>query len=303
MIQKSKIDLEATMEFLHSYLIIKSYYFGIKTGLFQENSKNRYPNKEYCHKWIDFLKRADYDHLLKEAFKKMRIEVDRSSLDLFDCMDRSSYFALLHSNHPNITLGFIKDADLWDLWLKGGIFELARRSVAEKDIIERGCKVLDIGCGSVSPLFYSELVGKSGSYAGVELSAPLSKLATLRLKENFLDQGSVRQEDAEKRLIFKKKYDVVVISFFLENSSNHKAVLKNALEALGYEGRILINSFLFADVEPEKRDLFDLYFSLIPSFRGFPKISEIVEVLELSGVGFRYNLLNKNMLMIYVNGK
>ncbi len=301
MIQKSKASLEDTMEFIYSYLVIKSYYFGIKTGLFYGSGK--YPNKRYCERWQDFFREADYDLLLKEAFRRMRINADPTSLDLFDCMDRSSYFALVHPNHPNITLGFIKDADLWDIWFKGGVFELARNAIAEKNVVEEGIKVLDFGCGSVSPLFYSELVGNSGIYSGVELSAPLSKLATLRLREKFLDQGSVRQDNVEKRLIFKRKYDVVLISFLLENTSNHRAVLRNALEALEYNGKILINSFLFEDLEPEKKDLFELYFSLIPSFRKFPSIPEILEFLELSGVDYKYNLLDKHTLEIDVNGR
>ncbi|MBO8182200.1 MAG: methyltransferase domain-containing protein [Archaeoglobus sp.] len=301
MIQKGKATLEATMEFIHSYLVLKSYYFGIKTGLFRREAS--YPNKEYCDRWLGFFEKADYDALLNQAFDKMRMDVDRTSLDLFDCMERSSYFALVHPNHPNITLGFIKDADLWDLWLKGGVFELCREIVAEKGVVEKGLRVLDLGCGSVSPLYYSKLVGNSGVYAGVELSAPLAKLASFRLRENFLDQGSVRQEDAEKRLYFKRKYDVVLISFLLENVSNRKAVLRNALEALEYEGRILISSFLFSDLEPDKRDLFELYFSLIPSFKGFPSLSEIFETLEFAGVSFRYNLLNNNMLEIEIGGE
>jgi ubiquinone/menaquinone biosynthesis C-methylase UbiE len=301
MIQQSKATFETTMEFLHSYLILKSYFFGVKTGLFKKEAE--YPNKEYVRRWLDFFEKADYDSLLFQAFEKIRAEVDRSSLDLFDCMERSSYFALVHPNHPNITLGFIKDADLWDLWLKGGVFELCREIVAEKGIVDKGMKVLDLGCGSISPLFYSELVGSTGLYAGVELSSPLAKLATYRLRDNFLEHGSVRQDDVEKRLYFRRKYDVVLISFLLENISNLRAVLKNALEALEYEGKIFISSFLFSDIDPDKKDLFELYFSLIPSFRGFPSISEILDTLERIGVSYRYNLLNNNMIEIEVSGK
>jgi ubiquinone/menaquinone biosynthesis C-methylase UbiE len=299
MIQQA-IEFETTMEFIHSYLILKSYYFGIKTGLFRGEAE--YPNKDYCKKWLNFFEKMDYEDLLKQAFEKMRMSVDRTALDLFDSMERSSYFALIHPNHPNITLGFIKDADLWDLWLRGGIFRLCRETIAKKRAVDKGTKVLDLGCGSVSPVFYSEIVDSSGLYTGIDLSAPLTKLANFRLRDRFLDQGSVKQEDAEKRLYFKRKYDVVLITFLLENTSNRRAVLRNALEAINYEGRVVIASFLFTDVEPSKKELFELYFSLIPSFKSFPSISEIFEMLELTGVSFRYNFLNKNIVEIEVKG-
>jgi|Deesub1362B_J571_1020462.scaffolds.fasta_scaffold00548_10 SAM-dependent methyltransferase len=301
MIQEVKNDLDQTMDFLYSQLVISSYYFGLKTGLI-EGEVDNYPNVKYAEKWRNFFRKTDYDALLNLAFDKMRIRVDGSVIDLFECMSRCSYFALIHPEHPNITLGFIKDADLWDIWLNSGIFKMTRELMVERELVWEGARVLDFGCGSASPLFYSEFVGESGYYSGVEYSPSLSRIASIRIREKRCT-AVVRNENIERRLNFKRSYDVVLMSFVLEHVENLRGVMKNALSAIDSEGIILINTFLFSDLEPEKKDLMELYFSLIPSFKSFPSLDEILEFLEIAGVAYKYDLINKHTLRIEINGK
>lgn len=68
-------------------------------------------------------------------------------------------------------------------------------------------------------------------------------------------------------------------------------------------GKIIVFSELFSDVEPEKIDVFRLYYSLIPSFKDFPSVSEILEILDEIGVNYSYRLVGKHFLLLDVNGK
>ncbi len=282
------------VDFIYGYMILKSYFFKIKTNI--ENSD--YPNSEYVRRWREFCNRTDFESLLRKAFDLISTPPSSDCLNLFDCLDRSSYFALIHKEHPNITLGFIKDADLWDLWLREGIFRVAREKTAEMLSLSNGDKVVDFGCGSSSPLFYGEIVGPNGLYSGIDFSKPLLNLARIRVRENHLDWVNLRQEYVDTRLIFKRRYDYVICSSILQYA-DVGAVLRNAIEALGGNGVIVIFSEVFSDLEPEKAELFELYYSLIPQFKRFPSVTEILNYLS-QFCEYRYKLLDKNFLKIEV---
>ncbi len=282
------------MDFVYGYMILKSYFFKIKTNV--ENTE--YPNSEYARRWRDFCSRIDFESMLRKAFKLISTPPSSDCLNLFDCLDRASYFALIHKDHPNITLGFIKDADLWDLWLREGIFRLARERIAEILSLSDGDKVVDFGCGSASPPFYGELVGPNGIYSGIDFSKPLLNLAKIRVRENRLGWVNLKQEYADSKLIFRRGYDYVICSSILQYA-DVRAVLRNAVEALGGNGVIAIFSEVFADLEPEKAELFELYYSLIPQFKGFPRLSEILNYLS-QFCEFKYDLIDKNFVKIEV---
>lgn len=282
------------MDFIYGYMILKSYFFKIKTNV----EKNGYPNMEYTKRWREFCSRVNFESLLKKAFKLISKHPSSDCLNLFDCLDRSSYFALIHKEHPNITLGFVKDADLWDLWLGEGIFKTARKRIAEILSLSNGDKVVDFGCGSYSPIFYGEIVGPNGMYSGIDFSKPLLNLAKVRVRENRLDWVNLRQEYVDSRLIFRRKYDYVICSSILQYA-DVKAVLRNAVEALGENGVIAIFSEVFSDLEPEKAKLFELYYSLIPQFKRFPSVSEILNYLSQL-CECKHKLIDKNYLRIEI---
>ena len=78
-----------------------------------------------------------------------------------------------------------------------------------------------------------------------------------------------------------------------------KSTLTNAVNALNGEGTIIVFSEVFTDIDPEKAKLFELYYSLVPSFKNFPSVKEICEILG-SSCDFKYKLIGKNFLKIDV---
>ena len=282
------------LDFVYGYLIVQSYFFKIKTNVEEES----YPNEDYAERWRRYLSNVDYSVMLKKAFELISDPPPSDTLNVFDCLVRSSYFGLVHREHPNITLGFVKDADLWDIWLNEGIYRIARERIAELSGLGAGDRVLDLGCGSISPLFYADVVGANGFYTGVDASKPLINLAKMRVRERGLAWVDLRLEDVNSRLGFRRCYDVVICSSILQYA-NVRNVLTNALNALSDGGRIVIFSEVFADLEPEKAELFTLYYELIPEFRRFPTLSEIVNHLT-TACEFKYRTYGRNYVVIDV---
>ncbi len=282
------------IDFAYGYVILRAYFFKIRTNIDNEV----YPNEEYARLWRDYFKRVDFDSMLRKAFELISVPPKHNCLNFYDCLTRSAYFALIHKDHPNITLGFLKDADLWDLWLREGVFKVARERIAEIISPSDGDRILDLGCGSVSPSYYAELVGPNGIYTGVDFSKPLLGLARERVKEERLDWVNLKQEYVDSRLHFKRAYDFVICSSILQYA-DLKATLRNAVEALRGEGTIVVFSEVFRDLEPEKAELFELYYRLIPNFKGFPSVSGIIDYLS-KFCEFKYNLIDRNFLKIEV---
>ena len=282
------------LDFVYGYMILKAYFFKVKTKV----DRVEYPNTEYAERWRRFCNGRDFKSMIRRAVELISVQPNTDCLNFYDCLDRSSYFALIHRDHPNITLGFIKDADLWDLWLNEGIYKLAREKIADMLSLSDGDRIIDFGCGSASPIFYGGLVGPNGYYFGIDFSKPLLNFASLRVKEKRLDWVNLRQELVDSKLRIEGKYDYAICTSILQYS-DYRAVLKNAVNALKGNGTIMIFSEVFSDLEPEKAELFELYYSLIPNFREFPRISGILEYLE-KFCEFRYKLIGRNFLRIDV---
>ncbi len=285
--------LDRYMNFYYGYLILKAYIFKLR---FSE----KYFNIDYLEKWKLFIERTDFDTLIDRACEMMKNDVDGRILDIADVMEKASYFAMIHPDHPNITLGFLKDADLWNLWLETGIYSYARRAISEIAGIGKGERIIDFGCGSASPAYYSELVGQHGFYTGIDYSRPLLRIARSNCREkNLLDRVRLIQGFAESKMEFTKKYDLAVLSSVLEYS-DIRAVLKNALNAIGFDGKIAVFSEVFRDVQPERAELFELYYSLISNFRRFPSLTEIHDFLDFQGILYRMKSYGSHVLVIEV---
>jgi len=74
-------------------------------------------------------------------------------------------------------------------------------------------------------------------------------------------------------------YDYAICSSIMQYA-DYKGILMNALRAIDGSGVIVVFSEVFPDLEPEKAELFSLYYSLIPHFKGFPKLSDILDFLS-----------------------
>lgn len=289
-------ELEENLDFMYGYLLLRAYFFIRRTGVME----SEYPNRSYVEAW----RRCRLDEEdLKNAFKLVSINSDASCLDLCDTFDRASYFALVHPKHPNITLGFIKDSDLWNMWLTESPFKLSREAIA--DLLALGSdklRVVDYGCGSVSPLYYGNIMGSRGTYTGIDYSQSMVSIARFKAKSEKLDWVNIRKGNVESKLVSVKKYDAVICSSVIQYVNNIPALLRNAAEMLDYDGTMVIFSELFRDVEPEKKQIMDLYYSLIPEFKKFPAISEILGYLDTIA-SYRCRVAGRNLLVIEFNGK
>ena len=294
---KLERELERSLDFMYGYLLLKAYFFILRTGVLQ----SEYPNTSYAEMW---RKRRINKNVLKHAIKLVSLDADTSCLDLCDTFDKASYFALIHPNHPNITLGFIKDADLWNIWLAESPFRISREVIAEiAGIGSDKLKIVDFGCGSVSPIYYGSVIGSKGLYTGVDYSHSMVSIAKHRVKAERLDWVNVKKSNVESKIVPARKYDVVICSSILQYVDSVQAVLKNAGEMLGYDGTVIVFSEVFRDLEPEKDRIMTLYYSLIPGFRRFPAISEILECLNTIGINYRYKNIGRNILAIEFNGR
>ncbi len=292
---QSKKSLESVMDFMYAYLSLKAYFFTGRTKVMD----TEYPNSEYVKIWRENFSISKPEKIVETIFA----EPEFSCIDFCDTLDRASYFALIHPNHPNITLGFIKDADLWNIWLCEAPFSVARDVISEiLNLGEDSTKIVDFGCGSVSPHYYGNIVGSKGIYTGIDHSHSILKIAENRIKSENLDWVNLKKFNIESKLIAKRKYDVVICSSILQYV-NLKPVLKNAGEMVGYDGRIIIFSEVFSDLEPEKEKILKLYYSLIPNFKKFPSVSEILEILDLMGVCYKYKIVCKNILLLELVGR
>ncbi len=285
--------LDRYMDFYYGYLILKAYIFRLRFS-------DGYFNIDYFEKWKSFIDNVDFNKLIDRACDLIKNEMDGRILDIADVMERASYFALIHPNHPNITLGFLKDADLWNLWLETGIYSYARKVISENAGIGKGDRIIDFGCGSASPSHYSEFVGQYGFYTGVDYSRPLLRIARSNCREkNLLDRVKLIQGFTESKMEFTKKYDIAVLSSILEYT-DVRAAMKNAVNAIGHDGKIIVFSEVFRDIQPERAELFELYYSLIPNFRQFPSLNEIQNFLDFQGIFYRLKRYGSHLLMIEV---
>lgn len=289
--------LNNVLDFIYGYLLIKSYFLYIKTNILKVN----YPNIEYANKWREYVSKVNYNELIKKACElvtNINEVIEGNWLSLYDCLDKSAYFALIHENHPNITLGFTKDADLWDIWLREGIFKLVREIIADILSLSNGDKVIDLGCGSASPTFYGEIIGPNGFYTGIDFSKPLLSLAKVRVRKKNLDWVKLNQWYVDSKITFSESYDYVICSSILQYT-NFKMALNNAIRALNGNGVIIVFSEVFTDLEPERAKLFELYYSLIPSFKGFPSISDILNYIH-NYCEYKCKLIGKNILKLEI---
>lgn len=203
-------------------------------------------------------------------------------------------YAFITPKHPHILMDFDKDADFWDMRMRTSFARAYREVMARVAGIGPGSVVLDIGCGSVSPEFFGNLIGYDGFYLGLDYSSALLEIARSRVESKGLP---VYLKELDARLMRPvNKYDAVLMSFVLEYIPDREKVLKNALETLDSGGKLVI-------VEPF-RDAFDdisaleFFEALNRDFVGFPTAEEIINALRKLEFQFKAERLGRSVLVI-----
>lgn len=213
----------------------------------------------------------------------------------FEEIYRMVDFALITPDHPHVLMDFDKDADFWDMRMRTGFASAYRKLIVALGEIKNGTEVLDIGCGSVSPVEIGRYTSPDGYYLGVDYSPALLEIARSRVEVLGLENVKLKEIDAH---IIKPHngYDVAIMSFVLEYFRNPRLVLKKTLESLESGGRLVL-------VEPF-RDQFtnvsalEFFEGLNRDFVEFPSREEIKSLVLEEGFDVNFEDFGKSVLII-----
>ncbi|WP_258084068.1 class I SAM-dependent methyltransferase [Thermococcus thermotolerans] len=204
-------------------------------------------------------------------------------------------YAFISAEHPKILMDFDKGADFWDMRLLMELNRTYRQLLVDLLGLEDGVRVLDLGCGSVSPVELGEAVGPNGKYVGVDFSPGLLSIAQARVRNARMDWVLLREMDIRK-LVVKNTYDAVVMSFVLEYLENPGAAVKRAIGTLNPGGRLAI-------VEPFRDNYpliaaMEFFESLTREFVRFPSSAEVIHAVEESPYDVKVDTLGKSVLLV-----
>jgi len=216
-------------------------------------------------------------------------------VELLEELYKMAGYAFISREHPKILMDFDKGADFWDMRLLMGPYMLAREVAAGILRLEDGMRVLDLGCGSVSPVELGERVGPNGKYLGVDFSPGLLSIARTRVKNSRMDWVYLKEMDIRK-LVPKTSYDAVIMSFVLHYFENPGAIVMKALQMLEPGGKLVIIE-PFRDEFPNVVAL-EFFESLTPEFVRFPRASEVVESIERAPYDLRVERVGKSVLAV-----
>lgn len=213
----------------------------------------------------------------------------------FEEIYRMVDFALITPEHPHVLMDFDKDADFWDMRMRTKFASTYRKLIVTLGGIKNGTEVLDIGCGSVSPVEIGRYTCPDGYYLGVDYSPSLLEIARSRIESLGLENVRLKEIDAH---IIKphNSYDVAVMSFVLEYLRKPETVLKKTLESLGSGGRLVI-------VEPF-RDQFkhisalEFFEGLNKDFVEFPSREGVKKMLLEEGFDVNFHDVGKSVLLV-----
>lgn len=216
-------------------------------------------------------------------------------VSIFEEIYRMVDYASITPEHPKVLMDFDKDADFWDMRLSLEFNSLYREIIAKAGELEDGMKVLDLGCGSVSPVEIGQHVGPNGEYVGVDFSPGILSIAESRIRSSGMDWVTLKELDVRK-IIPRRRYDAVIMSFILEYVDSINRVVKTAMDALESGGKLII-------VEPFRENYpgicaWEFFERLTREFNEFPRKSAIIGALEATGSDFRIKELGSSVLVI-----
>lgn len=268
-------ELKKAVRFAYSALLGNLIVLGTSANIFSAindgiNSTDRiatkynYRNKEILEKYLDtlvkyhILEEENGEYILTGSFLN---KIDNEELKISKITEDFTTYAsalmrffnhyLIDRNHPYVTTSFINDSDVWGLWLENRWFKLSREVIASECKIGKGEALLDVGCGSSSPVYYGKLVGPYGRVLGIDKSEGLIDVAEKRIKKLGYGWISVKKSNIEQSCIFKEKYDIAVLADVLQYVRNIKKVLCTIDTAIKRNGKIIIFTPCFADSKEE----------------------------------------------------
>ena len=206
---------------------------------------------------------------------------------------RMADYAFLSDRHPRMILDFDKGSDFWDMKLSQGINTLYRDILVKITELKDGMTVLDLGCGSVSPVEIGRHVGPNGRYVGVDFSVGLLSIARERIKKAGMDWVELKNMDV-RNVLPSRKYDVVVMSFILEYFRDQEGILRKGLKFLDAGGKLVI-------VDPFREEYehiaaWEFFEGFTPEFVAFPRRETVKIVAEEEGLS--YKEFGKNIILI-----
>ncbi|NPA47335.1 MAG: methyltransferase domain-containing protein [Thermococci archaeon] len=213
---------------------------------------------------------------------------------ILEGMYRMADYAFLSERHPRMILDFDKGADFWDMKLSQGINTLYRDIIVRITKLRDGMTVLDLGCGSVSPVEIGRHVGPNGMYVGVDFSVGLLSIAKERVKERGMDWVELKNMDV-RNVIPSRKYDVVIMSFILEYFRDQEGMLRKGLKFLNDGGKLVV-------VDPFREEYehiaaWEFFEGFTPEFAAFPSRKTVRTVAEEEGLN--YKEFGKNIALLY----
>jgi len=316
-----KVDsLNYTVEYINNELMGTFFRQGLKFGIFKAIEDFRptisdlmailgYPNKVFVEKYIktglslNLLELTEEGRLelnSKFMYSSIHPEYNRIISDhvsKYDFMAGLVQYAFIGYDHPEILLNFKKDADIWDMMLNTNYMKTCREVVFEYLGVKNGDTVLEVGCGSRSPVYFASKVAPNGAYTGVDISKKLIRVAEGRLKRSGVECVNLKSMDFSET-ITKYKHDYVLCIHTLSYAHSMKLFLKKMMESLRKGGKLLIMEEFFTENINTNAELFEFYNHLNKYFKNYVSRTEILKEIEMLGYDFKYELLGNNCIVV-----
>ncbi|NJE29464.1 methyltransferase domain-containing protein [Thermococcus sp. 18S1] len=306
-------NMEAMADVAVGYLI----QIGLKYDIFKELvlgvSREKLiasvplPNKERLGRLIDTylqlgiaeesggsLRIAEFSYELPLARERLE-KLLPDWIPILEEMYKMVDYAFISREHPKVLMDFDKGADFWDMRLLLGINRVYRQLASRLLGLEDGMRIIDLGCGSVSPVELGSAVGPNGKYVGIDFSPGLLSIATTRVRNEGLDWVTLREMDV-RRLVVRNTYDGVVMSFLLGYLENPGAVVRKAIEMLSPGARLVILDS-FRDLTPKVAAL-EFFESLTKEFVRFPSAGEILAAVDESPYDVEASVIGNSTIVV-----
>ncbi|CAD5244574.1 class I SAM-dependent methyltransferase [Thermococcus camini] len=306
-------NMEAMADVAVGYLIQIGLKYDVFKELVQGVSREKLiasvplPNKERLGRLIDTylqlgiveesggsLRMAEFSYELPLAQERLE-KLLPDWIPILEEMYKMADYAFISREHPKVLMDFDKGADFWDMRLLLGINKVYRQLASHLLGLEDGMRIIDLGCGSVSPVELGSVVGPNGKYVGIDFSPGLLSIAMSRVRNEGLDWVALREMDV-RRLVVRNTYDGVVMSFLLGYLENPGAVVRKALEMLGPGGRLVILDS-FRDLNPRVAAL-EFFESLTKEFVRFPRAGEILAAVDESPYDAEASVIGNSTIVV-----
>ena len=312
-IEKFDFNLETLIEFSF-FNVVK---MGLELGIFRNTGKATtleellnsidVPNRPYLKSLLSTyydlgIIEVNENRVRNRKFlRTFLIKYDRLSdvipewIQLQDRIVEMATYAFSSFENPKVTMDFDKDADFWNTRLSNPLNNLYRKIIAKIGNLKDGIRVLDLGCGSVSPVELGRYVGPNGEYVGVDFSPRLLSIARRSIKTLGMDWVHLKEAEI-RHIIPKRKYDVVIMSFVLEYIPEIYWTVAKALDFVDEGGKLII-------VEPFRENFehiaaWEFFEKLTKEFHRFPRKADIIDALEYSGKTARIREYGKSILVL-----